>query len=116
MSRVGTWLKMTGVGIVVCVGGPLFVQSIRPTEEELIQRYNPELRKQSLENRERREREFDEYVNRLKQWSKSDKSIWFAAKEQQELERAQAAARGARAQEEERIQREAMRRELQGEK
>jgi CBP4 len=38
------------------------------------QRYNPELQRKSLENRDRREQEFDEYVNKLKEWSKSDKS------------------------------------------
>jgi 2-keto-4-pentenoate hydratase/2-oxohepta-3-ene-1,7-dioic acid hydratase in catechol pathway len=61
-------------GTVICVGGPAFVQSIRPTDEELFKRYNPDLQKRSLEEGDRRAREFDEYVTRLKQWSKSDKS------------------------------------------
>lgn len=52
----------------------MFVQSIRPTDEELFQRYNPELKKRSLEEGPRRAQEFDEYVTRLKDWSKSDKS------------------------------------------
>lgn len=50
------------------------MQSIRPTDEELFKRYNPELQKRSLEEGDRRAQEFDDYVNRLKQWSKSDKS------------------------------------------
>lgn len=61
-------------GAVICIGGPAFVQSIRPTDEELFKRYNPELQKRSLEEGDRRAQEFDDYVNRLKQWSKSDKS------------------------------------------
>ncbi|KAL5339588.1 CBP4-domain-containing protein [Aspergillus crustosus] len=73
-SQAGTWLKMLGVGIVICVGGPALVQNIRPTDEELFKRYNPDLQKRSLEEGDRRAQEFDEYVTRLKQWSKSDKS------------------------------------------
>ena len=39
-----------------------------------MQKYNPELQKASIENRDRREKEYDDYVNKLKEWSKSDKS------------------------------------------
>lgn len=44
-----------------------------PTEEELRSRYNPELLKRSLEGREERQQEFDQFVTRLKEYSKSDK-------------------------------------------
>lgn len=44
-----------------------------PTEEELRSRYNPELLKRSLEGREERQQEFDDFVTRLKEYSKSDK-------------------------------------------
>lgn len=64
-------------GAVICVGGPAFVQYIRPTDEELFQRYNKDIQKQSLEEGPRRAKEFDDYVNRLKEWSKSDKSSTF---------------------------------------
>ncbi|KAN0067145.1 Cbp4 [Elaphomyces granulatus] len=114
MSRTLTWLKMLSAGAVLCIGGPMFVQSIRPTDEELFKRYNPDLQKKSLENRDRREQEFDEYVTKLKEWSKSDKSIWLAAKEYQEKKRAEAETQPARANEEEKAQREQMRREMQG--
>lgn len=50
------------------------MQSIRPTDEELIERYNPDLKKRSLEEGPRRAQEFDDYVMKLKDWSKSDKS------------------------------------------
>ncbi|EEA26822.1 Assembly factor cbp4 [Talaromyces marneffei ATCC 18224] len=115
----GKWIKMLTVGAVVAVGGPLFVQSIRPTDEELFNRYSPDLKKAALENRDRQEKEYNEYVNKLKEWSKSDKSIWFAVKEEEAARlksQASATSTSTRSKEEERIQREEMRRELQGEK
>jgi hypothetical protein len=48
---------------------------LTPTEEELRAKYNPDLRKKSmdLESREERQQEFDDFVTRLKEYSKSDK-------------------------------------------
>ena len=46
---------------------------LTPTEEELFSRYNPELQRRSLENREQKQEEFDNFVRRLKEYSKSDK-------------------------------------------
>lgn len=46
---------------------------LTPTEEELFSRYNPELQRRSLENREQKQEEFDQFVRRLKEYSKSDK-------------------------------------------
>ncbi|EED19211.1 conserved hypothetical protein [Talaromyces stipitatus ATCC 10500] len=113
----GKWIKMFVVGTVVAVGGPLFVQSIRPTDEELFNRYSPDLKKAALENRDRQEREYNEYVNKLKEWSKSDKSIWFAVKEEEEARlRSKTLPTSSQSKEDERIQREEMRRELQGER
>lgn len=63
--------------VVLCVGGPALVQSLRPSNEELFKRYNPELQKRSLEEGDQRARDFDNYVTRLKEWSKSDKSSTF---------------------------------------
>lgn len=60
-------------GAVVSVGGPMFTYWITPTEEELRSRYNPDLLKKSIEMREEREQEFDDFVTRLKEYSKSDK-------------------------------------------
>lgn len=107
---------MLGVGVVICVGGPVLVEKLRPTDEELFKRYNPDLQKRSLEEGDRRAREFDEYVGRLKEWSKSDKSIWFAAQEMEEKQRAQKETQLNKAKEEARIQKEEMRKELLGEK
>jgi hypothetical protein len=60
------------------VGGPALVEYIRPTDEELRKRYNPDLQKRSAEQGDRRAQEFDDYVTKLKEWSKSDKSsTWF---------------------------------------
>ncbi|KAL4917698.1 hypothetical protein BDW62DRAFT_81114 [Aspergillus aurantiobrunneus] len=114
MSRAGTWLKMLGGGIVICVGGPALVEKLRPSDEELFKRYNPDLQKRSLEESDRRAQEFDEYVNRLKQWSKSDKSIWVAAQEMEEKQRAQKETERNKVKEQARIQREEMREEMLG--
>ena len=54
----------------------------------MLQRYNPELQKRSLENREQKQQDFDDFVNKLKKYSKSDKPIWAAAAEDEERMRA----------------------------
>ena len=63
---------------------------VMPTEEELFQvrssissilttvltmgqKYNPELQRRSLANRQEKQEDFDKFVTRLKQYSKSDK-------------------------------------------
>ncbi|CRG86326.1 Assembly factor cbp4 [Talaromyces islandicus] len=116
MPSAGTWVKMLGLGAAISIGGPLFVQYIRPSDEEIFQKYNPELQKASIENRDRREKEYDDYVNKLKEWSKSDKSIWFAVKEEEARRKAQAEQTTAQAKEEQQAQREEMRKELLGRK
>ncbi|KAJ5256542.1 hypothetical protein N7478_012646 [Penicillium angulare] len=114
MSRAGLWLKVIAGGIAISVGGPAFVEYIRPTDEELVKRYNPDLRKRSEEQGDQKAQEFDEYVKKLKEWSKSDKSIWYAAQEELDQKRAILEAQKAKAKEETRIQREEMRKEMLG--
>jgi hypothetical protein len=46
---------------------------VQPTDEELFKKYNPELQKKSLERRYEKQKEFDDFVVRLKEYSKSDK-------------------------------------------
>ena len=46
---------------------------LAPTDEELFQKYNPDLQRKSLEKRVERQQEFDDFVNRLKKYSKSSK-------------------------------------------
>lgn len=46
---------------------------ISPTEEELFKKYNPDLQKKSLERRVEKQQEFDQFVSKLKEYSKSDK-------------------------------------------
>jgi len=60
---------------------------VMPTEEELFLRYNPDLQKRSLENRAGTQKDFDEFVGRLKQYSKSDKAIWEVQREDIERRR-----------------------------
>jgi len=77
----------------MCIGGPALIYYVTPTEEELFmvnlhslltrqqgcaaadpsQRYNPELQRRSLENRQQKQENFDAFVGRLKEYSKSDK-------------------------------------------
>ncbi|EKG18073.1 CBP4 domain-containing protein [Macrophomina phaseolina MS6] len=83
MPGAGLWLRMLSAGAVLCIGGPALVYYVSPTEEELFKRYNPELQKRSLENRIGKQQDFDDFVNRLKEYSKSDKPIWEAADEAQ---------------------------------
>jgi hypothetical protein len=52
---------------------------VSPTDEELFQKYSPELKKKSLERRFEREKEFDDFVGKLKEYSKSDKPSEFRA-------------------------------------
>ncbi|KAI2632803.1 CBP4-domain-containing protein [Xylaria nigripes] len=80
-GRLGTWLKMIAVGGTVCVGGPAFVIWVQPTEDELFQRYNPELQKRSRERRYEKQKDFNDFVVRLKEYSKSDKPIWTVQEE-----------------------------------
>lgn len=63
---------------------------LSPTEEELFLRYNPELQKRSLENRYQKQKDFDDFVNRLKEYSKSDKPIWEVQAEAEKLRKRQA--------------------------
>ena len=82
----------------MCIGGPALVMWVTPTEDELrkvcfrnailnliltisVQRYNPDLQKRSLENRQQKQEDFDQFVGKLKEYSKSDqpsKSALFA--------------------------------------
>lgn len=39
----------------------------------ILQKYNPELQKRSLENRREKQENFDQFVTQLKQYSKVDK-------------------------------------------
>ncbi|RDW92564.1 putative assembly factor cbp4 [Coleophoma crateriformis] len=86
-SRWAIWAKMLIGGGIICVGGPALVYWVTPTEEELFLKYNPELQKRSLENRIGRQQDFDDFVTRLKQHSKSNKPIWEAVAEAEQKAR-----------------------------
>jgi CBP4 len=66
--------------VLFAVGGPALIVYVSPTEEELFLRYNPELQKRSLENRKEKQEDFDNFVGKLKEYSKSDKTSTLAAK------------------------------------
>jgi hypothetical protein len=68
-------------GALCCIGGPALIYYVSPTEEELFLKYNPELQKRSLENRAAKQQDFDDFVGRLKKYSKSDKPSMVAESE-----------------------------------
>ncbi|KAI6248830.1 Assembly factor cbp4 [Erysiphe necator] len=73
--------KMTAVGLGCCIGGPALVIYVTPTPEELFSRYNPELQKRSLQNREKTKEEFDHFAMKLRDYAKHDKPIWLVAED-----------------------------------
>ncbi|TAQ85537.1 hypothetical protein B7494_g6134 [Chlorociboria aeruginascens] len=81
--------KMAVAGLVCCIGGPALVVYLSPTEEQLFKKYNPELQKRSLDNKNKnkKQQEFDDFVGRLKDYSKSDKHIWDVASAQGKIAR-----------------------------
>ncbi|KAG5970587.1 hypothetical protein E4U55_001563 [Claviceps digitariae] len=105
------WAKVIVGGTALSVGGPYLTMRLMPTEEELRSRYNPDLLKRSIEGRQEREQEYDEFVTRLKEYSKSDKPLWTVMKEDEER-RKQALLNAGKVQKmEAETQREQMRRE-----
>ncbi|KXJ93753.1 hypothetical protein Micbo1qcDRAFT_158618 [Microdochium bolleyi] len=110
-ATLATWLKMGAVGAVVCVGGPAFTMWLTPTDEELFKRYNPELQKKSLERRYERQKEFDDFVVQLKEYSKSDKPIWVVQEEAERKKREDRLRQEAAKGDEAKARQEAMRRE-----
>jgi hypothetical protein len=69
--------KMAGTFLSLSIGGPAFVYWLSPTEEELFLKYNPDLQKRSLENRIGKQQDFDNFVGKLKEYSKSDRPSMF---------------------------------------
>ncbi|KAI1478282.1 hypothetical protein K445DRAFT_350057 [Daldinia sp. EC12] len=110
-GRLGTWLKMLAVGGAVCIGGPAFVIWVSPTDEELFKKYNPELQKKSLERRYEKQKEFDDFVTQLKEYSKSEKPIWMAQEEAVRKRREEALRQEFLSAEEVKARKEALRKE-----
>jgi hypothetical protein len=96
------------------IGGPALVIYVIPSEEELFLRYNPELQKRSLENRIGKQQDFDHFVTKLKEYSKSDKPIWEAAAEDERRIRAGKLAEQASLMDEVRRRKEEIRKETGG--
>ncbi|KAF2479630.1 hypothetical protein BDY17DRAFT_327578 [Neohortaea acidophila] len=84
------WALMGISGAAMCIGGPALIYYVMPTEEQLFLRYNPELQRRSLERRQEKQEEFDHFVNKLKEYSKSDKPIWYEIEQQAARQKKQA--------------------------
>ncbi|RMZ87695.1 hypothetical protein DV736_g5083, partial [Chaetothyriales sp. CBS 134916] len=93
MSRGSMYAKMAGVFAICAMGGPVLMYYVTPAEGELFKRFSPELQQHNLENRERRQREYEDFLSKLKEYSRSDKPIWQAAAEAQEKARQELMAR-----------------------
>lgn len=50
---------------------------VTPSEGELFKRFNPDLQKRNLENRERRKQEYEDFSAKMIEYSKSDKPSKF---------------------------------------
>ncbi|CAK7245367.1 MAG: Assembly factor cbp4 [Sporothrix thermara] len=105
------WAKMIAGGAFMCIGGPMLTVYVMPTDEELFQRYNPELQKRSLERREERQAEFNEWLQTLRRQSQSNKPIWIVQEEEARAAREAKKSETLRLAEEAKSQREAMRKE-----
>ncbi|ROT37629.1 CBP4 domain-containing protein [Sodiomyces alkalinus F11] len=105
------WSKMLVTGGVVVIGGPALTMWLTPTEEELFKRYNPDLQKRSLANREQIQADFDQYVKKLKEHSKSNKPIWTVWDEDIKSKQEAAISEHEKKAQELKLQQEAMKRE-----
>ena len=76
-----TILFLVDSGGVIIVGGPMLIRYVSPSEEELRERYNPDLRRRSLENRDERIRESEDFAQKMIEYSKSNRPIWTVWKE-----------------------------------
>ncbi|KAL7268107.1 Assembly factor cbp4 [Rhizina undulata] len=83
-----TIFKMIAASALCVIGGPALVYYVQPEPDELFKKYNPELQKRALAQREQRLKDHEEFLDRLKEYSKSDKHIWVvAAEKEKELRR-----------------------------
>ncbi|CAK7202490.1 Assembly factor cbp4 [Sporothrix eucalyptigena] len=105
------WAKMIAGGALMCIGGPMLTVYVMPTDEELFQRYNPELQKRSLERREERLSEFNDWLQNLKRQSQSNKPIWIVQEEEARAAREAKKSETLRLAKEAKTQRETMREE-----
>ncbi|CAK7219357.1 Assembly factor cbp4 [Sporothrix eucalyptigena] len=105
------WAKMIAGGALMCIGGPMLTVYVMPTDEELFQRYNPELQKRSLERREERLSEFNDWLQNLKRQSQSNKPIWIVQEEEARAAREAKKGETLRLAKEAKTQRETMREE-----
>jgi hypothetical protein len=81
------YVKMGLTFSVFAIGGPAAMYYLTPGPDELFQKFSPELQASNLANRDRRQRDYEDFVSKLKEYSKSDKHIWEAAAEAQEKAR-----------------------------
>lgn len=72
------WLKVYAVGGAIITSGFLLFKYSRPTDEELIQRFSPEVRRDYERNKKLREDEQRELMKIVQQSAESKDPIWKA--------------------------------------
>ena len=65
---------------------------VQPTSEELFSRFTPEIQARTLAERGRAEEDFQDFINKIKEYSKSDKPIWIAAADEEDKDKRHAQA------------------------
>ncbi|KAJ9652309.1 Assembly factor cbp4 [Neophaeococcomyces mojaviensis] len=111
MSRGGMYAKMAAVFLACAAGGPAIMYAVTPSEGDLFKRFSPELQQRNLDMRAERQRNYEDFVEKLKEYSKSDKPIWAAAEEASRKAREDILRKEA----DERSQRERMKAEMRAE-
>ncbi|KAI1617774.1 hypothetical protein EDD37DRAFT_646604 [Exophiala viscosa] len=74
---------MAGIFVVFSLGGPALMYYVTPAEGEVFKKFNPELQARNLALKDERMKNYEAFLQELKELSKSDKNMWVAAKEKQ---------------------------------
>jgi len=64
---------------------------LQPDQDELFKKYNPALQKRALEERDQKLKDHQEFLGKLREYSKSDKPIWMLMAEEEKKKAKQTA-------------------------
>ncbi|KAH8885712.1 hypothetical protein GQ53DRAFT_751060 [Thozetella sp. PMI_491] len=78
------WTKMLVGGVAISVGGPYLTSRFMISEEEALKKYTPEERKRIMEKKREKDEEFEYFVSRLKEQTKSKQNIWVVEAEERQ--------------------------------
>ncbi|KAF8241978.1 hypothetical protein K440DRAFT_620106 [Wilcoxina mikolae CBS 423.85] len=81
--RPTTYIKMGAACLACCIGGPALVMWVQPDPDELFKRYNCDLQRKALSQREQRLKDHAAHVAKLRKYCQSEKPIWIIAVEEE---------------------------------